>query len=57
MHVYNNCLTDCLDMLHGTTCGYETQHHTPGIKLEIHGQLYVSAPGECTALISASKTD
>ena len=79
VHVYNTCLTDCLDK-HALWRNVRVRDTTPHpwydtdidvarnkkrkqenvwrrTKLEIHRQLYVTARDECTALISARKTD
>ena len=79
VHVYNTCLTDCLDK-HAPWRNVRVRDTTPHpwydtdidvarnkkrkqenvwrrTKLEIHRQLYVTALDECTALISARKTD
>ena len=79
VHVYNTCLTDCLDK-HAPWRNVRVRDTTPHpwydtdidvarnkkrkqenvcrrTKLEIHRQLYVTARDECTALISARKTD
>ena len=77
VHVYNTCLTDCLDK-HAPWRNVRVRDTTPHpwydtdidrnkkrkqenvwrrTKLEIHRQLYITARDECTALISARKTD